>query len=65
MEDLLATWNHSQAWAATKGHVLVHGPDAAMGFCVELTLLPGAQVSWSCVYERIKPPSLSPSCATQ
>lgn len=65
MDDLLATWNHSQSWAATKGHVLVYGPDAAMGFCVELTLLPGAQVSWSCVYERIEPSSLSPSCATQ
>lgn len=54
MDDLLATWGHSQAWAAAKGQVLVLSPDAAMGVCVEQTLLPGAQVSWSCVCERMR-----------
>lgn len=33
MDDLLATWGHSQAWAAAKGLVLVLSPDAAMGLC--------------------------------
>lgn len=65
MDDLLATWNHSQASAATKDHVLVHGPDAAMGgLCWADPAARGTGELVLCVWENRASLSLSLMCHT-